>query len=95
MNQDNGIFAIRNALRCAKTVVDGILTRCAAFDDFLDLPDVILHKQFLEVRNPVLDTRNDDGVNIRMILKQFQRMNDDWLAMHAEELFRTFLATHT
>ena len=53
-----------------------------------NLREGILLNQILQVFNPILDAHNDNLFYIRMVLKFFKCMDNDWLSFYLYKLFR-------
>ena len=70
------------------------MPRIPAFNDADDFVDLKLLEHFLQKGDPLFQTSHNDGIDLRMIVKQFERVDDDRLAIEFEKLLRARLSIH-
>ena len=71
VNQHRGIAPFGIRFGCAKAVVDGVLPRRSTRNNRHNLGNFKLLELLIQIRNPTFDTRNNNGVYLRMVIKEF------------------------
>ena len=77
-----------------EAVADRLLTGGTAGDDPVNLGEVVLLQQQLQVVDPAGDADNNDDINVRVVFKLLQCIENDRLAMEGQELLGHGLDVH-
>ena len=93
MNKHHRVIGVQ-FLHCKKSVVYRLLPCLPAGNDGFHLCEAEPPYIFAHLGNPAVDTDNHDSLNIVMILKFFQRIDDDRLPVEFEKLLRDRSAVH-
>ena len=97
MDEHDGIiaaFLLSVLLGSAKAVVDTLLTAVAAGHNVDDLVDFELPKHLLQERNPTLEARHDDAVDVGMIVEELEGVDNYRFAVEFKKLLRPRFRVH-
>ena len=64
-----------------QTIINGVLTSLSTRHHFYHFGDTKLIYQLVHIRNPILDAHYHNTINIQQIIKQFNGIDDDGLAI--------------
>ena len=94
MDEDGVALPAEKARGLGQAVVNGHLAGRPAGDDRGDLVQAVCELELLHVGDPVLDADDDDGVDLRVVIENLDRVDDDGFAVHKEELLGPVLGVH-
>ena len=75
-------------------LIDGILSRLTTRHDLDHLGDLELPQHFPQIINPSGDTHHHNPINLRMVVKQLQRIDYDRSPLQLQELLRLTVRIH-